>query len=583
MVFVGYGIVAPEERWDDLKGTDLRGKLLLMLVNEPPPTAGEPRLFDGEDLTEYGRWTWKFEQAARLGAAGVLLVHTDASAAYPWSVVQTGFGGEKFQLAAEPGGAPLQGWVTEGLARRLAAAGGQDLDALRARALRRDFRPVALGLTAAARLQSEVRRFTQENVAGLVRGTDPALAGEAVVYSAHWDHFGRVGDRIFNGAVDNASGCAAVLAMAEAAAASPARRSQLFLFTFGEEQGLLGAAAWVARPPWPLADTVADLNLESLNWVGPARDVEFLGGDRSTLEEAVRPVAARLGLALRAREPDRSGLFFRSDHWPFARAGVPSVSPGFSLAGQRDYLGDGAAQPGPGEPASCRATIRRATTTTRPGTSPAWCSRPSSRWSWGGRWPTRRRGRPGSRAGRRSGGRHERALHRPPAHPARPARGRRPDEARADHDQPAGGLGRGERAKGPEPLRQQLPRPLRAAGAGGGGPGGAAAARLRPLLGPLHLRHPGRPRRAGGAPGPLPRLRGRHPLLLLLRRQRRGLRGAARRGGRGGLRRPQPRLDHRRHPALQGAPLPLRQRRHGRPGGPAREGGGRRAPASPWW
>ena len=344
LVFVGFGITSPEWRWDDLKGADLKGKLLLMLVNEPPPTAEEPGLFDGDDLTEYGRWTWKFEQAARLGAAGVLLVHTDASAAYPWSVVQTGFGGEKFQLAAEPGGAPLQGWVTEGLARRLVAAGGQELDALRAQALRRDFRPVALGLTATARLASDVRRFSQENVAGLVRGTDPALAREAVVYSAHWDHFGKVGDRTFNGAVDNASGCAAVLALAEATAASPARRSQLFLFTFGEEQGLLGAAAWVAHPPWPLADTVADLNLESLNWVGPSRDVEFLGGDRSTLQEAVQPVASRLGLALRAREPDRSGLYFRSDHWPFARAGVPSASPGFSLAGQRDYLGDGAAR-----------------------------------------------------------------------------------------------------------------------------------------------------------------------------------------------------------------------------------------------
>lgn len=340
VVFAGFLIEAPEERWDDLKGADVAGKVLLVLVNEPPPTAEEPRRFDGASLTRYGRWTWKFEEAARRGAAGVLLVHTAESASYGWGVVVNGFRGEKFQLAAAPRGAPLQGWVTEPFARRLAALGGQDLDALRARALRRDFRPVPLGVTAAARLVSAVRRFEQANVAGLVRGTDPALAGEAVLYSAHWDHFGVVDGKVMNGAVDNASGCAALLAMAQAAAASPARRSQLFLFTFGEEQGLLGATAWVRDPPWPLARTVAALNLESLNFVGAARDVEFLGGERSTLLEAGREVAARSGLALRVGEPDPAGLFFRSDHEPFARAGVPALSPGFSLAGQRDYLRD---------------------------------------------------------------------------------------------------------------------------------------------------------------------------------------------------------------------------------------------------
>lgn len=340
VVFAGFLIDAPEERWDDLKGADVAGKLLLVLANEPPPTAEEPGRFDGASLTRHGRWTSKFEAAARLGAAGVLLVHTTESASYGWNVVVNGFRGEKFQLAAAPRGAPLQGWVTEPFARRLAALGGQDLDALRARALRRDFRPVPLGATATARLVSAVRRFEQANVAGLVRGTDPALREEAVVYSAHWDHFGVVDGKVMNGAVDNASGCAALLAMAQAAAAGPARRSQLFLFTFGEEQGLLGATAWVRDPPWPLARTVAALNLESLNFVGAARDVEFLGGERSTLLEAGREVAARSGLVLRVGEPDPAGLFFRSDHEPFARAGVPALSPGFSLAGERDYLRD---------------------------------------------------------------------------------------------------------------------------------------------------------------------------------------------------------------------------------------------------
>ncbi len=340
VVFAGYGISAPGERWDDFKGVDVAGKLLLLLVNEPPPTAEEPHRFDGPSLTEYGRWTWKYEEAARRGAAGVLLVHTTAEASYGWGVVTTGFGGERFQLADGPRGAPLEGWVTEAFARRLVALGGQDLDALRARAQRRDFRPVPLGVTAAAHLASAVRTFPQENVAGLVRGTDPRLAAEAVVYSAHWDHFGVADGKLFNGAVDNASGCAALLAMAQAAVASPARRSQLFLFTFGEEQGLLGASAWVRQPPWPLARTVADLNLESLNFVGPSRDIEFLGGERSTLLETGRAVAVRSGLVLRPAEPDPAGLYFRSDHFPFARAGVPALSPGFSLAGQRDYLVD---------------------------------------------------------------------------------------------------------------------------------------------------------------------------------------------------------------------------------------------------
>jgi hypothetical protein len=338
VVFAGFAIEAPEERWDDLEGVDVAGKLLLVLANEPPPTPEEPRRFDGQSLTRHGRWTTKFELAARRGAAGILLVHTPESASYGWGVVTTGFRGEKFQLADGPRGAPLQGWVSEPFARRLAAAAGQELDGLRARALRRDFRPVPLGLTATARLASAVRRFSQENVAGLLRGTDPALAGEAVIYSAHWDHFGVADGQIMNGAVDNASGCAALLAMAQAAVTSPARRSQLFLFTFGEEQGLLGATAWVRQPPWPLAKTVADLNLESLNFVGRSRDIEFLGGERSTLLELGRQVAARAGMVLRPPEPDPSGLYFRSDHDPFARAGIPALSPGFSLAGQRDYL-----------------------------------------------------------------------------------------------------------------------------------------------------------------------------------------------------------------------------------------------------
>ncbi|BDU72607.1 M28 family peptidase [Mesoterricola silvestris] len=336
VLFVGFGIDAPDERWDDYKGVDCRGRLLLMLVNEPPPTTAEPGLFEGPGLSRHGRWTTKFEEAARRGAAGVLLVHTDASATYGWSVVTAGFQGEKFMVASGPRLAPLQGWVTEAFARRLAQAGGQDLDALRRRASTRDFRPVPLRLTAKARLESAVRTFPQYNVAALLPGTD--LADEAVVYSAHWDHLGLQEGRIYNGAVDNASAVASLLALAQASVDRPARRTQIFLFTCGEEQGLLGAEGYVRHPLWPLAKTVADLNLESLNWVGPTRDIEFLGGERSTLIDLGRTVAARLGMTLRRPEPDTQGLYFRSDHYPFARAGIPALSPGFSLAGQRDYL-----------------------------------------------------------------------------------------------------------------------------------------------------------------------------------------------------------------------------------------------------
>jgi Zn-dependent M28 family amino/carboxypeptidase len=336
VLFVGYGIEAPEERWDDFKGVDCKGKLLLMFVNEPAPTPQEPDLFEGLGLSRHGRWTTKFEQAAKHGAAGVLLIHTTPDATYDWSVVTAGFRGEKFMVAGGPRLAPLEGWVTDAYARRLLKACGQDLDALRRAASSRDFRPVALEMTAKAHLATQVRTFPQYNVAGLIPGTD--LKDEAVVFSAHWDHLGIQEGIIFNGAVDNASAVASLLALAKASVDHPTRRTQLFLFTCGEERGLLGSEGYIRTPLWPLAKTVADLNLESLNWVGPSRDIEFLGGGKSTLGAMGREVAKRLHMDLRKPEPDVQGLYFRSDHYPFAKAGIPALSPGFSLAGQRDYL-----------------------------------------------------------------------------------------------------------------------------------------------------------------------------------------------------------------------------------------------------
>lgn len=347
VVFAGFGIQSPADRWDDFKGLDLRGKVLLVLVNEPPPTAAEPGLFEGPDLSYAGRWTYKFEEAARQGAAGILLVHTASAASYGWPVVRNGWDAERFQLASGPAGTPLQGWVTEETARALVKQGGKDLDALRAAALGRDFRPVPLDLRLKGTLQSAVRTLEQANVAGVVPGRDPALREEVVVYSAHWDHLGKgpglavdghppaEGDDTYNGAIDNASGCAALLAMAQAAVQAPARRSQMFLFVCAEEQGLLGSRAYAAAPLWPLAKTAADLNLDSLNFVAPTRDIGLPFANRSTLGDLGRAVAQASGLAVAPPRPDTGGGYFRSDHYSFVQAGVPALSVG---AG-RDYLG----------------------------------------------------------------------------------------------------------------------------------------------------------------------------------------------------------------------------------------------------
>jgi Zn-dependent M28 family amino/carboxypeptidase len=338
VLFVGFGIDAPAERWDDYKDADCRGKLLVMMVNEPAPTAEEPNRFGGASMSYFGRWTYKFEEAARRGAAGVLLIHTDASARYGWSVPRTGFVGEKFQLADGPRQTAFQGWIREDAARKLFALGGNDLDELRRRAQTRDFHPVELGVRATGKLVSALRSFPQDNVAGVLEGSDPKLKDEVVVYSAHWDHFGIQDGKIYNGAVDNGSALATELAVAQASVGHPTRRSQMFLFTCAEEQGLLGSFAYVQHPLWPLAKTVADLNFESLNWVGPSHDIEFLGGERSGLKELGEETAKAMGMVLQKPQPDLSGLYFRSDHFPFARAGIPALSPGFSLAGQRDYI-----------------------------------------------------------------------------------------------------------------------------------------------------------------------------------------------------------------------------------------------------
>ena len=343
LVFVGYGITAPEERWDDFKGLDLKGKVLVAMVNDPQPTAEEPNRFGGKSLTYYGRWTYKFEEAKRRGAAGILLIHTDASASYGWSVVQNGWAHERFMLASGEGQSPLQGWLTEATARRLFAACGEDLDRLRAAAETRDFRPVALKAQVKASLQSEVRTVDQFNVAALLPGNDPKLRDEVVIFSAHWDHLGKDDalvqqgkDGIFNGAVDNGSGTAALLAMAQAAQAARPRRSLMFLWVCAEEQGLLGSEAYAARPLVPLAKTAAALNLDSLNIGGPTADVGLAGAERTDLLALGAEVAEAMGLKVAEARPDLGGGYFRSDHFSFAKAGVPA----FSIGGGSQYLKD---------------------------------------------------------------------------------------------------------------------------------------------------------------------------------------------------------------------------------------------------
>ncbi len=342
LVFVGHGIAAPDGSRDDYKGLDVKGRILVMLVGDRKQGPAMPLCCQPENY--HGRWTYKFEEARRRGAAGVLLVHTEASAGYGWPVVRNGWVQERFQRAGSGQPGALQGWLTEATATRLFALAGQDFQALAAGADAVGFHPVPLPIRAKGTLHSTVRALDQWNVAGLLRGSDPTLSRDLVIYSAHWDHFGKGSDgAIYPGAVDNATGCAAVLALAKVMVHRPLNRSVMFLFPCAEEQGLLGSSAYVAAPLWPLDRTVVDINLESLNVVGPTRDIGLLGSSEPWLRALCAQAAAATGLVITPAKADPAGLCFRSDHFPFAQAGVPALSPGFSLDGGWDYLGDKAA------------------------------------------------------------------------------------------------------------------------------------------------------------------------------------------------------------------------------------------------
>ena len=341
IVYVGYGIEAPEYNWDDYKGVDLRGKVLLMLVNEPP--SDDPKFFKGKALTYYGRWTYKYEEAARKGAVGAILIHKTELASYPWQVVRSSNSAEKSFLA--PDGTPklqVASWITGEVAQQIASASGLNLDKMMADARSRDFRPVALPVKLKAHMVSKVRPFFSSNVVAMLPGSDPRRRDEAVIYTAHYDHLGiradlPPGSNIFHGAADNATGCGILLELARAYAqsAQKPRRSILFASVTAEEQGLLGSEYLGKHPPIPASKISLDLNYDDLPPLGEAEEVEVTGAERTTFYPVVKSMAGTFRLTIRPDSHPEAGHSYRSDHFSLARVGIPS----FSIAEGMKYKG----------------------------------------------------------------------------------------------------------------------------------------------------------------------------------------------------------------------------------------------------
>ncbi len=336
LVFVGYGAVAPEYQWSDFKNVDVKGKILLVLVNDPPAPIGEPRMFGGRAMTYYGRWPYKFEEAERQGAAGVLIVHTTERAGYPWHTVVGSWAKEQRALPRDPrlpAALGFRGWITDTAATAMLKQAGFDLGALRKQAESRDFRPVGTGITLDVAFTNAVSHLESSNVVGVVRGSDPKRRDEYVVMSAHWDHLGigpKVnGDSIYNGALDNASGVANLLAVARVVAqgTKPAR-SVLFSFVTAEESLLLGSQYLAENPPVPVESMVANLNMDGGNLLGRTRDLNVLGDTKSSLGAQLATLIRPQGMRITPEEFPERGSFYRSDHFAFAKVGVPSVSIG---------------------------------------------------------------------------------------------------------------------------------------------------------------------------------------------------------------------------------------------------------------
>jgi Zn-dependent M28 family amino/carboxypeptidase len=341
LVFVGYGAVAPEYNWDDYKGVDVKGKTLVMLVNDPPvpdpSNAAEldPKTFGGKAMTYYGRWTYKYEIGAQKGAAGVLIIHETGPAGYPFDVVQSKVS-EQFDLVTPDknmGRVSIEGWITLDQGRKLLKMAGQDFDALKRQAATREFKPVPLGVTASMTITNTLRTIDSRNVIAKLEGADPALKHEYIVYTAHWDHLGIGpavdGDSIYNGAEDNAIGTAGLLEIARAFTKLPMRpkRTILFLSVTAEEQGLLGSQYYSVAPIYPLAKTLANINMDGLNVHGRTKDLILVGFGASDLDEYAIDAAGEQGRVIRPDAEPEKGFYYRSDHFNFAKEGVPALDP----------------------------------------------------------------------------------------------------------------------------------------------------------------------------------------------------------------------------------------------------------------
>ncbi len=332
LVFVGHGVVAPEYGWNDYAGIDMRGKTAVILINDPGFATADPDLFRGRAMTYYGRWTYKFEEAARQGAAGAIIIHDDKPAAYPWDTVQNSWMGPQLDTVAADGNAgraAIEGWVTRAAGDALLRANGHTYDDLLRAASQPGFKPVLLAQRASGSVRNVIRRSVSSNVVALLEGSK--RPDEYIFYMAHWDHLGkslaRSGDNIFNGAVDNATGTAGLLAIAQSFVEAKRRpeRSIVFLALTLEESGLLGSAHYVANPVFPLQRTVAAFNMDAIHWGGPTRDVTVVGMGASELEEYLARAAARQDRVVRQEPTPENGFYYRSDHFNFAKAGVPAL------------------------------------------------------------------------------------------------------------------------------------------------------------------------------------------------------------------------------------------------------------------
>ena len=349
VVFAGYGVEAPEFNWNDFKDVDVKGKTILVLVNDPAvpdpsdPSKLDPKTFKGDAMTYYGRWTYKLEQGARKGAAAIFVVHETGPAGYPFSVVQGNLR-EKFDLVTADknmGRASIEGWITLEAAKKILALGGQDFDALKKQARTREFKPVSLGLKASMAVKNTLRTIDSHNVVAKLEGSDPKLKDEYIVYSAHWDHLGVGapvdGDTIYNGALDNATGVGTVIEIARAFTQiqPPPKRSILFLMVTAEEQGLLGSQYYATKPLYPLNKTVANINIDGVNQWGVTKDFTVIGMGASDLDDYLKAAADEQGRVLRPDQEPEKGFYYRSDHFNFAKQGVPALDPDSGI----DFVG----------------------------------------------------------------------------------------------------------------------------------------------------------------------------------------------------------------------------------------------------